>query len=280
MNTKSDRIIGLTGGLLQTMYESFVGIFASTIDYGCRITGDMVKTGGHLSGRRWNEAKSSLWCGAKRCGEASLMLPLAGTAHLLIDTFAGVIGGSLFGSPMNEEEVRFARSIFGQRIRLNHVRIVETGWEGRGMASGGAIYIDHRDLKSVSTRATFAHELTHQFQDSQWARAYRGTLRATWQAFQHMSKWKNVYRLDLPNMREWHRLEPESQAVVVEAWIEYRGLMESENEDERNTLAFYLDWRNVNVRDESHIARLDELLQQAGLFRGVDGTMTPRTWVC
>ena len=46
MNTKSDRIIGLTGGLLQTMYESFVGIFASTIDYGCRITGDMVKTGG------------------------------------------------------------------------------------------------------------------------------------------------------------------------------------------------------------------------------------------
>jgi len=146
------------------------------------------------------------------------------------------------------------------------------------MCSAGTIFIDRRDLNHPESRAIFAHELTHQYQDSRWLRPDRGTLRATWEAYQYWLKVRNVYHLDMTSITPWRKLEPESQAVIVEAWVEYRTWQTIADTEWRERLAFYLDWRGIQVDDPAHIARLLAWIDDAQLFRCIDGTQSPTTW--
>lgn len=177
--------------------------------------------------------------------------------------FGSTVIGSLFGRSLNQGEKNFAHRIFGKETNVSATRIVTSKHFSSGMYGGNVIFMKENPLKDVDSRALFAHELTHLYQDQNVLMA--GTVQATREAFTYHTKKRNVYQVDMGRETSFWDLQPEQQAVIVEhAYIAIERSAHFRTEFDNYNDNHFMGKAN-NAADLENFLR--RRIREAGLFR-------------
>lgn len=150
-------------------------------------------------------------------GPVDLGLFVAGHA---VSAVQSALGFQAPARPLEASERRLVREVFGDRVDLVPIRIVEgpsglLGLPGRAFVLGNAIFFPSRWLRrGCDRRATLVHELVHVWQfQTRGLRYLSEALAAQWLGEGY------DYLRGLEHGRDWRRLNPEQQAQLVEeAW--------------------------------------------------------------
>jgi hypothetical protein len=198
----------------------------------------------------------------------SVALPALESVSIIRDV-AYAAATALGGRNLTEEEKKFVHEIFGDKINLTNVRITIFGgktkelFNGRASVAGNSIVAFEEPLSSLESRMTFAHEMTHIYQDQNPSEY--GTRGATREMICSYCSWSNLsvedikakrrqinqretqYNLNLDENSTWSELNAEQQGRVVELWQEHRELVS----------------KQISSNPDPNLARL---LKQAGFF--------------
>lgn len=122
--------------------------------------------------------------------------------------------------PLTSGEAALARDVFGDDLRLEHIRFLPAPWPltrafvpGRWFGSDWIVWPrrtlpDDASAASLRTQAIFIHELVHVWQAQQGLNLLTSKLRA--------GDGPGAYAYPLDDGCEWGRLNIEQQAMIVE----------------------------------------------------------------
>jgi hypothetical protein len=202
---------------------------------------------------------------------------------------AWAVAGAVAGRDLTEEEKAFARNIFGDKIDLSSVRIFKPIPGARASVAGNSILLGEDPLKDP---VTFAHELTHIYQDQNPREL--GSRGATREMICSYCSWSHVsvkdfrpkyqkesqYRTRIDENTNWSDLGAEQQAKVIEHWYtqenpethpKYKEQVEkykNEGKSEESAKTKALQWIQTNYGLNGTENAYARLLKQAGMFPG------------
>jgi hypothetical protein len=166
----------------------------------------------------------------------SAAVPIIETVAVVRDVaWAAITAAS--GRNLSQQEKDFVHKIFGDKIDLSTVRI--TVIKGaRASVAGNSIILGEEPLESPESRLTFAHEMTHIYQDQNPREL--GTRGATREMICSYCSWSHIsvkdfkagktpenqaetqYKVKLDKNSNWSDLGVEQQAMVVQKWQTWR----------------------------------------------------------
>ena len=220
--TVADKAGGFIGGSLESIKESLLQVPLK----GLQVLGhffDRIQTFGELlKDHKYDQAMGKLAEAVVDLVRDLVSTIAATLINAVVDVVPGILGGLLLGRPLTQEEKDFAHGIFGGEINLTLVRVAVVHWESvSGLTAANVIYVRDDNLSAWETKGTYAHELTHVWQDQQFDSP--GTVTA---AQEHLNHWfgdhHNPYKVELGPNTSWSDLGVEEQAQVVQNWQNFK----------------------------------------------------------
>jgi hypothetical protein len=212
---------GVADGVLETVKQAFFGLASGTSN----ALGGFVQGFAGI-GQAFADGKIDQGF-ARLIGDVGVLVrnevDVVGTAivNVLLNFYVGVWGGVAFGHAPTQVERDFASGIFGDKVNLTFVRVVDFSYNGRGITTANVVYIPNGDLTNWNTRRVFAHELTHVFQNQTTTDS--GAFTAAQENLAHdFFGSPDPYALQLSLSTNWQDLGSEAQAKLVENYELYR----------------------------------------------------------
>jgi uncharacterized protein YaiE (UPF0345 family) len=211
------KVVGLAGGVIETVREILTQLPFEIIRDIDAFVGRVTAIGNLLKSGKIDVAIADLVTAVVLLARDIVGTVLAAFVNLVVDFYAGIIGGFLFARPLTQQEKDFACTIFHGYINLTYVQVVVIPGVP-GITTANTIYLPGLDLSKVSYRARFAHELTHVYQDQTLTQP--GTLHAAGEFF--TVPVGSQYDVKLHQGSTWSSLGVEAQAQLVENWQQYK----------------------------------------------------------
>jgi hypothetical protein len=249
-----DKVEGVVGGVYETIEEIVEGFVEQVLFVLKNFLDRLWQVAKHIAKGQLDQAFVGLFLATVRVFEDAVVAVAAIVVNFLNDAILGVLGGFLFGRPLNADERAVARRVFGDKINITLVRIVDAfnpldKLINPGMVSANVIYMTDTDMSDPETRALLAHELTHIYQDQN--DLLPGTTTATREQIAKILYKHNPYDLELTADTNWLDLGAEAQGKLVERYYEYlEGVPPGKQ-------------RSVN---SSELVHFERILREAGLF--------------